>query len=969
MSADINSTFDLDIEQLKKAAEDIRLLLKRGNHENLLQTQNLQQVHNLTFSLRIDKLKQLRVACIMDQFTRNSYAPECILKDLTPTGWEQEIDVFQPHLVFVESAWHGKDKLWYRKIAGCSKEYFAMTSECQKRGIPIIFWNKEDPVYIDTFMAAARMADIVFTTDIDCIQKYKKELGHEHVYHLHFAAQPRIHNPIEMFERKDRFCFAGAYYHRYRKRAQVFDRFAAFLSANKGLDIYDRNYKNARHEHAFPHQYDSLILGRLEPEQIHIAYKGYYYGVNMNSISQSQTMFARRVFELLASNTITVGNYSRGVKNYFGELTINTDDAFTLAQKLEKYCGSQITLRKYRLLGLRKVLTEHLYEDRLAYIVKKVFSVDFFYKAPKVAVLCIAENAQQAARMVCFFRRQTYKNKDRIYIICDDVSPEQFDGKDVCVYSAEQARAIKVDEIVNEGFVAVFSADDYYGRQYINDLMLALRYGNFDGVGKEAYYSADGKLYGNERYKITHKLSAYRAVIRYDLINEKTILDVTQNKEYTQGFFFCADEFSYCANEHCAVGECSLAEDLKIADQGMCLADIEKNEEQMRSISKSDREEGFLSQAEILILTNRYPSADSLYQNMFVHERVLNYYRAGIGPEVFQMNVCSKHRYREFEGISVIEGTAHDLAEILESGRIKTVCVHFLEVPMWSVLKNYIADIKILIWFHGSEIQPWWRRKFLYQTQEEKDRAQGSFEKKRAFWNEVFDAVENNASQMHFIFVSKYFMNTVCEDYGRDLRPYSCVIPNGIDTALFSYSPKTAQQRKNIISIRPFSSSVYANDLTVKAIQHLANEPFFSELHFLIAGDGELFDEITRPLKKYRNIHLHKGFLRQEEIARLYQQAGIVLIPSRSDTQGVSRDEAMACGLVPVTNAVAAIPEFADDSCGVLAPGEDARALAEGVKRLYKEPDYFLRLSHNAAYRIKQSRAMDQVVYREIELF
>lgn len=32
--------------------------------------------------------------------------------------------------------------------------------------------------------------------------------------------------------------------------------------------------------------------------------------------------------------------------------------------------------------------------------------------------------------------------------------------------------------------------------------------------------------------------------------------------------------------------------------------------------------------------------------------------------------------------------------------------------------------------------------------------------------------------------------------------------------------------------------------------------------------------------------------------------------PTRMDTQGVSRDEAMCSGLVPITNKVAAVPEF-----------------------------------------------------------
>ena len=182
-----------------------------------------QKKESLLFKLNKKSLKELKIACVMDRFTLDSYTPECDLLELTPDNWKQEIESFQPDLVFIESAWQGKDKLWYRKIANGSKEYFEMTSYCQTKGIPIVFWNKEDPVYTDTFMPVARMADFVFTTDIDCIKKYKDTLKHERVYLLHFAAQPQIHNPIEKYNRKDKFCFAGAYYHKYKERSEVFD--------------------------------------------------------------------------------------------------------------------------------------------------------------------------------------------------------------------------------------------------------------------------------------------------------------------------------------------------------------------------------------------------------------------------------------------------------------------------------------------------------------------------------------------------------------------------------------------------------------------------------------------------------------------------------------------------------------------------------------------------------------------------
>lgn len=56
------------------------------------------------------------------------------------------------------------------------------------------------------------------------------------------------------------------------------------------------------------------------------------------------------------------------------------------------------------------------------------------------------------------------------------------------------------------------------------------------------------------------------------------------------------------------------------------------------------------------------------------------------------------------------------------------------------------------------------------------------------------------------------------------------------------------------------------------------------------------------------------------------------------DTLGVSCDGAMPSGLVPVTNAVTAISELVDDSCGILAPGEDPDAMARGISLLYEQP-------------------------------
>ena len=113
---------------------------------------------------------------------------------------------------------------------------------------------------------------------------------------------------------------------------------------------------------------------------------------------------------------------------------------------------------------------------------------------------------------------------------------------------------------------------------------------------------------------------------------------------------------------------------------------------------------------------------------------------------------------------------------------------------------------------------------------------------------------------------------------------------------------------------------------------------------------------------------MRKTFLRQSEIAELYQKYGIALIPTRGDTQGVSRDEAMASGLVPITNAVTAIPEFVDDSCGILAPDEGYLEMAEGIKALYYDSDLFMHMSAKAAERVRKQSTKEYTIKEEIAL-
>lgn len=122
------------------------------------------------------------------------------------------------------------------------------------------------------------------------------------------------------------------------------------------------------------------------------------------------------------------------------------------------------------------------------------------------------------------------------------------------------------------------------------------------------------------------------------------------------------------------------------------------------------------------------------------------------------------------------------------------------------------------------------------------------------------------------------------------------------------------------------------------------------------------------PLRQYANVRIDKGYLKQSEIAELHKDYGVFLCPSRMDTQGVSRDEAMASGLVPITNRVGAIPEFVDDECGFLAAPESFIELSDAIETLFLNPRTFQEKSLRARQRVVMQSDTLQISQAELNL-
>jgi glycosyltransferase involved in cell wall biosynthesis len=371
----------------------------------------------------------------------------------------------------------------------------------------------------------------------------------------------------------------------------------------------------------------------------------------------------------------------------------------------------------------------------------------------------------------------------------------------------------------------------------------------------------------------------------------------------------------------------------------------------------------------VLLISAGYPSAENLYSFGFVHSRVTAFQELGFDVDLMVMHPTGDKRWRQHLGVQVLEGPPGLLHQLLDSGRYGHVGVHFLKPHLWEALSQHVGAAPMTIWVHGGDIQPWWRRSYAIETEADRARHEQHTENLMEMWRQV---VAGPNESVRLVFVSETFAAEVTEDlaeFGLGLSAdRTAVVNNGVDTELFAYRPKPAEQRLRIAMIRSFATRKYGTDLAAAAIEILSREPFFGELEFLIIGDGAFWEEDTDRLRRFGNVELRRGFATHEQIAELQEEFGVMLQPTRWDSQGVSRDEAMASGLVVISNAVAAVPEFMSEAEGYLAPADDPEAIAQAIRELYHHPEVFAAKSAAAAARVRSRMTMAQVAAQEIAL-
>lgn len=368
----------------------------------------------------------------------------------------------------------------------------------------------------------------------------------------------------------------------------------------------------------------------------------------------------------------------------------------------------------------------------------------------------------------------------------------------------------------------------------------------------------------------------------------------------------------------------------------------------------------------LLVVVNGYPRRGDVYRNAFVHRRVKLYQDAGIRVDVVWVSSQVQRGGYDYDGVNVTVCDAMTLRSALACSKHSAIAIHFLDADIWSAVELAAARIRTVVWLHGSEVQSPDRRSFNQVSEGERVIAMEAWQSRREFWRRV---VMGAPPSLHMTVVSRTFAKEIWTDIGCQMDDGRwSVIHNPIDTRLFNYREKRASDRFKIVSVRPHASQVYANDVVAQTVLHLSQHPLFEQMSFLLVGDGPLWEENFSGLTHLPNVRFHRGFLESRELAALYADSGLFLCPSRGDTQGVSRGEAMASGMVAVTNAVGSIGEFASQVDTLLCDSLDPVLFAEKIVGLLEHPDRFLAMSRAARNRVLDQLDAATVTAQELAL-
>jgi hypothetical protein len=453
---------------------------------------------------------RLRALTILDEISEKSWRGPLRIERLRRNGYAKQIAEAKVDLLFLESCWKGGDGKWEYAftspgLAHANAVALVEATEIAKRqGLPVVFWNKEDPMHFDRFLPVARQATSILTTDGNKVSAYRDAVPGAFVDVLPFAAHPAVCNPSGRFrEASETVCFAGAYYpefhdDRLRQMEYVLPAIETFGGA-----IYDRYSHLETDRYRFPQRYQPFIRPSVRFAELVSVYKRFKVFLNVNTITDSPTMMARRVYELLASGTPVVSAPSAALEAQFPDLVAVGESEAEIKDAVDKLLSDSEHWERVSHRGYREVLRRHTYEQRVEIVERAVGRPGATPGPALVSMIMASCRPSNLDRMIENVTRQNYPRLEAIFVVTPNFSSQDIAALKAAGSKAGLVRAqvivlgsdVSLGQCLNAAitesqgeYIAKMDDDNLYFEDYLSDLMLAFKIDDYDVVGKESHF-------------------------------------------------------------------------------------------------------------------------------------------------------------------------------------------------------------------------------------------------------------------------------------------------------------------------------------------------------------------------------------------------------------------------------------------------------------------------------------------------
>ena len=315
-----------------------------------------------------------------------------------------------------------------------------------------------------------------------------------------------MHNPVRMqglHQMRD-IGFGGTYFsHKFPERREQMDLLlgAAARVSKRGIDfdIYSRFQSDEKYR--FPGELESHVRGSLDYRQMLTGYRLHKVMLNVNSVTDSPTMLARRVFEILACGTPVVSAGSPAIDHWFGRDLVQTVTEPEEAEQVLRALVASPELRDRTVhLAQRHIWREHTFSHRAEQVLQAANIEHAARTRQTVTAIAPTIRPQLVENIIATVARQrdvTVQLKLLTHGFEADLTRVQQlaveAGIDVEVLYGEKDASLgenlnRLIEAADGDVIAKIDDDDFYGDHYLSDALFALDYSRAQIVGKQARY-------------------------------------------------------------------------------------------------------------------------------------------------------------------------------------------------------------------------------------------------------------------------------------------------------------------------------------------------------------------------------------------------------------------------------------------------------------------------------------------------